>query len=245
MSCAQCFENPPVLSSPAGAGHVEELGGLKTYITGPPDSNLAVLLLADAFGFEAPKLRKFADRVASAGFLVVVPDFFYGDAVDPENLHKFNRDAWLKSHSPDKGSEDAVRVITALKSKGVSAVGAAGFCWGGMTLAKLAGLDELRAAVILHPGPISKDDVKAIKIPTAILGAEHDSIFPAAELKKFEELLAAKSEVKCYIKIFPGVAHGWSIRYKDEDEFAIQSAKEAQQDTLDWLVKYVKSQEEE
>ncbi|KAI4342778.1 hypothetical protein MLD38_027362 [Melastoma candidum] len=242
MSCAQCFENPPVLSSPAGAGHVEELAGLKTYITGSPDSNLAVLLLADAFGFEAPKLRKFADRVASAGFLVVVPDFFYGDAVDPEKRHELDRDAWLKSHSPDKGSEDAVRVIMALKSKGVSAVGAAGFCWGGMTLAKLAGLDDLQAAVILHPGEIPKDDIRAIKIPTAILGAEHDHIFPAAELKKFEELLAAKSEVECYVKIFPGVAHGWSIRFKDEDEFALQSAEEAQQETLDWLVKHVKSQ---
>lgn len=31
----------------------------------------------------------------------------------------------------DKGFEDAKAVVQALKSKGVSAIGAAGFCWGG------------------------------------------------------------------------------------------------------------------
>ena len=31
----------------------------------------------------------------------------------------------------DKGFEEAKAVIEALKSKGISAIGAAGFCWGG------------------------------------------------------------------------------------------------------------------
>ena len=31
----------------------------------------------------------------------------------------------------DKGFEDAKPVIAALKNKGISAIGAAGFCWGG------------------------------------------------------------------------------------------------------------------
>lgn len=33
-----------------GAGVVEELAGLQTYVTGPPDSNRAILLLSDAIG---------------------------------------------------------------------------------------------------------------------------------------------------------------------------------------------------
>ena len=33
--------------------------------------------------------------------------------------------------SQDKGLEDAKLVVEALKSKGCSAIGAAGFCWGG------------------------------------------------------------------------------------------------------------------
>lgn len=44
--------------------------------------------------------RKFADRCAAAGFLVVVPDFFYGDPIDANNFDKIDRDAWRKLHSP-------------------------------------------------------------------------------------------------------------------------------------------------
>lgn len=51
MSGPQCFENPPSIpSAGAGAGRVEELAGFKTYITGPPDSELAILFICDAFG---------------------------------------------------------------------------------------------------------------------------------------------------------------------------------------------------
>lgn len=39
--------------------------------------------------------RKIADKVAASGFLVVVPDFFYGDpAINPD----FDRQIWLKAH---------------------------------------------------------------------------------------------------------------------------------------------------
>ncbi|GLT70979.1 hypothetical protein SLA2020_430250 [Shorea laevis] len=69
MSSSQCFDNPPILSSTCGAGTVEELGGLQTYVTGPPHSKLAILLISDGFGYEAPNLRKLADKVAAAGFL--------------------------------------------------------------------------------------------------------------------------------------------------------------------------------
>ncbi len=43
-----------------------------------------------------------------------------------------------------------------------------------------------------------------------------------------------------YVKIFPKVAHGWTVRYSDEDEAAVKSAEEANQILLDWCVKHVK-----
>lgn len=54
MSSPQCFENPPKLTPDYGAGTVQELGGLKTYVTGASDSKLAILLIADAFGKSPP-----------------------------------------------------------------------------------------------------------------------------------------------------------------------------------------------
>ncbi|CAI0422601.1 unnamed protein product [Linum tenue] len=112
---------------------IEELAGFQTYVTGSPDSNLAILLIHDAFGYEAPNLRKLADKVASSGFFVVVPDLLYGDPADLGNP-QFDPQAWLATHPSDKGCEDAKKVIAELRSRGFSAIGAAGFCWGGELL---------------------------------------------------------------------------------------------------------------
>lgn len=50
MSGPQCCSNPPVLDPHGGAGHVEKLGGLNTYISGSPSSKLAIVLISDIFG---------------------------------------------------------------------------------------------------------------------------------------------------------------------------------------------------
>ena len=43
-----------------------------------------------------------------------------------------------------------------------------------------------------------------------------------------------------YVKIFPGVAHGWTVRYNVDDESAVKSSEEAHLDMLNWFTKYVK-----
>ena len=42
-------------------------------------------------------LRNIADKVAAAGYYVVVPDFFYGDPYNPENASR-PLSVWLKDH---------------------------------------------------------------------------------------------------------------------------------------------------
>ncbi|EXB95842.1 hypothetical protein L484_010041 [Morus notabilis] len=241
MSSSQCFENPPNFSSStSGLGSVRQLGGLKTYITGPHDSNRAILLVSDVFGYEAPKLRKLADKVAEAGqFLVVVPDFFYGDPLDLGNP-QIDRNSWSKAHPKDKGYEDAKQVVASLKSKGVSAVGAAGFCWGGCVVVKLASSTDIQAAVVLHPGWLTDEEINEVKVHIAILGAEIDNATPPEQVKHFGEILSAKSEFDSSVKIFQGVAHGWTVRYNDEEQAAVKSAEEAHLDMLNWFKKYVK-----
>lgn len=240
MASPQCCENPPALNPHAGGGQVvADLGGLKAYTVGSPDSKLAVLLVSDIYGFEAPNLRKIADKVAASGFFVVVPDFLYGDPFVPDNAER-PLPVWLQSHKPDKASQDAKSVIAALKSKGITSVGAAGYCWGAKVVVELAKTADIQAAVMLHPSFVTVDDVKEVKCPMAILGAERDHISPPDLVKKFEEILAAKTEINSFVKIFPGVAHGWSVRYKEDDESAVKSAKEALEDMLGWFVKCLK-----
>ncbi|KAL6208549.1 hypothetical protein ACLB2K_019498 [Fragaria x ananassa] len=180
---------------------------------------------------------KLADKTARVGgFHVVVPDFFYGDPFIPE---KTERLVWLQSHRTDKGFEDAIVIIAALRNKGISTIGAAGFCWGGKVVVELSKSDCIQAAVLLHPSRVTIDDIKEVKAPIAILGAEFDKISPPELLKQFEEVLSTKPDVSGNVKIFPGVPHGWAVRYKDEDETAVKLVNEAHQDMLDWFTKYM------
>ena len=54
MSGPQCCSNPPTLNPISGSGYVEKLGGLDSYLTGFPNSKLAVVLVSDIFGTHLP-----------------------------------------------------------------------------------------------------------------------------------------------------------------------------------------------
>ncbi|OIW18448.1 hypothetical protein TanjilG_13200 [Lupinus angustifolius] len=239
MSGAECCSNPPNLNPSGGVGHVHKIGGLPSYLTASPNSNRAVLLISDVFGYEAPNLRKLADTIAAAGYYVVVPDFFDGEPYNPQNPDR-PFPLWIKDHKQDKGFEAAKPIIEDLKRQGVSTIGAAGFCWGGKVVVELSKSRLIQAAVHLHPSFVTVDDIQGVDIPTAILGAEIDSISPPELIKQFEEVLAAKSEVDSYVKIFPKVAHGWTVRYNTEDTEAVKAAEESHQILLDWFAKHLK-----
>ncbi|EXB95848.1 hypothetical protein L484_010047 [Morus notabilis] len=240
MSGPECCSNPPTLNPSSGAGHVQKLGGLDSYVTGTPSSKLAVLLVSDVYGYEAPNLRKLADKIAAAGFFVAVPDFFHGDPFVAGDASR-PLPVWLKDHGTDKGFEEAKPVTEDLKSKGFSAIGAAGFCWGGKVVVELSKFTNfIQAAALLHPSFVAVDDIKEVKVPIAILGGERDQISPPPLVKQFEEVLKAKPEIDSFVKIYPGVAHGWTIRYDVRNEAACKRADEAHRDLLAWLIKHVK-----
>ncbi|RZC68015.1 hypothetical protein C5167_011717 [Papaver somniferum] len=124
------------------------------------------------FRYEAPNLsqtyhiflvlckRNLADKVAAAGFYVVVPDFFHGDPYTATGDKVVW--VWLEFHGTDVGTEDAKTVIGALKDTGISAVGAAGMCCGGKVVGELAKSDDLKAIVMMHPGLVTVDDIKEL-----------------------------------------------------------------------------------
>ncbi|XP_078149179.1 endo-1,3;1,4-beta-D-glucanase-like [Carex rostrata] len=240
MATSQCCDNPPTLDPAYGKGAVvDNFGGLKTYISGVFDSSKpAILLAADAFGIDVPNLRDLADKLAESGFYVVVPDFFHGDPVPPNDLSQLP--TWIQKHRPAKGFEDAKLVIQALKEKGVSAIGAAGFCWGAKVVVELAKSDDIKAVVLLHPSFVTVDDIKEVKVPISVLGAEIDRTTPPEVTKQFEEILSTKPEVPSYVKIFAGVQHGWTVRHEVTDKGAVEKAEEAHKDLLNWFNKYVK-----
>ncbi|KAF7813741.1 endo-1,3-1,4-beta-D-glucanase-like isoform X2 [Senna tora] len=199
------------LNTNGGGGHVDKIDGLDTYVTGPVNSKLAVLVISDMMGYESPLLRKVADKLANAGYYTVVLDFFYGDPWDPENPDR-PIPSWRKiTNRFDKTVEDAKHIIEALKGKGVSSVGAAGFCWGGKIVVALSkpGLTKLSPLISLS----------GVEVPIAILAGELDTICPPERVKQYEQALAAKPE---------------------DDPEAVKAAEEAHQDMLNWFDKYLK-----
>ncbi|KAL0742756.1 hypothetical protein Bca4012_084269 [Brassica carinata] len=258
MSGHQCTENPPKLDPNSGSGHVEKVGGLDSYVTGSTQSKLAIVLVSHVFGYETPQLRtsrmyislenlicykdlvrKLADKVAEAGFYAVVPDFFHGDPYNPANEDR-PLPIWIKDHGQDKGFEDSKPVVEALKNKGITTVGAAGFCWGAKVAVELAKQELVEAVVLLHPSRVTVDDIKGVKVPISVLAAEYDQVTPPELVNQFQDVLATKPEVKSFVKIFPRVKHGWTVRYDPNDPSEVEAAEEAHRDMLVWLTNHVK-----
>ncbi|KAM6566098.1 endo-1,3;1,4-beta-D-glucanase [Cannabis sativa] len=231
-----CCSDPPILDPHSGAGHVEKLGGLPSYVIGSPYSKHAAVLISDVYGYEAPNLRKVADKVAAAGFFVAVPDFLKGDPFVRADT-KRPMSVWIKDHSTEEGYEFAKVVIQDLKNKGYSAIGVAGFCWGAKAAIQLAKRHSIKAAAILHQSYVTVDDIKEVKVPLAVLGAEFDH---PEIVKQFEKVLRRKPKIKSFVKIYPGVRHGWTIRYNITDTYTIKKADEAHHDLIQWFSKYVK-----
>jgi dienelactone hydrolase len=64
----------------------------------------------------------------------------------------FDSDAWLRTHGPTDTRPLLDAVIAALRSEGVTAFGATGYCFGGKYAVDLARENVTKAIAISHPG---------------------------------------------------------------------------------------------
>lgn len=68
-------------------GSVSTVYGLSTYVAGKKGDKV-VVMLTDVFGYDLVNTRLLADEYAAAGFYVLLPDFFQGDALPAEVEHQ-------------------------------------------------------------------------------------------------------------------------------------------------------------
>lgn len=68
-------------------GSVELVAGLPTYVVGSKGDRV-VVMITDVFGYDLTNTRLLADEYAGAGYYVLCPDFFSGDALPSEVEHQ-------------------------------------------------------------------------------------------------------------------------------------------------------------
>jgi carboxymethylenebutenolidase len=230
FGAACCTPAPP--AKPEHIGKDETIAGLRVYVTGPRAASKAVILVSDVFGYNAPLLLKLADKVGAAGYLTLVPDLLHGDpfAGDWSGLPE-RRAKHLPTGAPVTETKHLVEVVK--RTTGVESVGLAGFCWGAKVAVCVAKEKVVNAIVQLHPGAVEASDYAQVAVPISVLAAPSDGV------QQHEALLASRSDLPSFVKVFPDVVHGWAVRYQETDESAVRKANEAHSLMLDWFAKHL------
>lgn len=124
-----------------------------------------VCVAADAPGWRAPGVRRFARRLAAKGALVVTPDLWRGDTWYGEPSPAARAESedfreWAKGHPMEKVSSDMAAVMTALRERGAKRVAVVGMGLGAGAVVSLLAKTKKRegegdeAGVHVHAGAV-------------------------------------------------------------------------------------------
>mmetsp|Transcript_28026 Transcript_28026/g.47406 ORF Transcript_28026/g.47406 Transcript_28026/m.47406 type:complete len:302 (+) Transcript_28026:355-1260(+) len=205
---------------------------MDVYITGAANknSNRAVIVCTDIFGIDGGQKKQVCDALAARlGCVVVMPDFFRGDACTPE-IFKAGFVPWAQQWQPEGVVADVARVHEHLLA-GASFVGVAGFCWGAWAALQAAAAGHATAVVFAHPSHrkmcanVVKQDCDELLLQALgaakeggrpalraalLLPAGNDD--PAHKAGGADEATLTKSGCEVGIREFPEMAHGWILR---------------------------------
>ncbi|MEV2216048.1 dienelactone hydrolase family protein [Streptomyces sp. NPDC050997] len=211
-----------------------EDGVADAYLVHPADGEPrpAVLWYMDAFGLR-PQLRSMADRLAGAGYTVLVPNLFYRhgrapvfelpEFIDPRARPEiFERIGPVaRELTPDLAMRDAGAYLRVLADSPVAAdgpVALTGYCMGARLALLTAGTypDRVAAAAGFHGAHLAND---APDSPHLVAGnitaelyfghADQDPSLPVEEIVRLEEALTAAG-VRHTCEVYSGAHHGFT-----------------------------------
>ena len=148
----------------------------------------AVVVIQEWWGLNE-QIRGVARRLASAGFIALVPDLYRGKStVEEEEANHL----MTGLDFADAASQDIRGAVQYLKGRSAK-VGVTGFCMGGaLTLLALGAAPEIDAAVVWYGlPPLVYIDPARIKVPVLGHWAIQDAFFPIASVDQLEEKLGA------------------------------------------------------
>jgi carboxymethylenebutenolidase len=188
----------------------------------------AVILYMDAPAIR-PALFDMGQRLADAGYYVLLPDMFWRlGPYQPIDLKAIKTDEdrravfgpLMASTNPEKQMRDTRAFLDFLDKQPqakAQKVGVTGYCMGGGIALRAAGTypDRIAAAAAFHPGNLVTDAPDSVhrlapnmKAKVLVAGADEDRSFPPEQK---DQLAAALKEagVDADVSIWPGARHGW------------------------------------
>jgi carboxymethylenebutenolidase len=184
---------------------------LEGYLAEPTNAGSApaVVVIQEWWGVN-DQIRGVADRLATAGYLALVPDLYRGKStVEAEEAHHLMSGL----NFGDAASQDVRGAVQFLKARS-SKVGVTGFCMGGaLALLAMGTAPEIDAGVIWYGcPPLEYIDATKIKAPLLAHWATQDEFFPIATIDKLQAKLSEA-----------GVSHDFH-RYLAHHAFANETA---------------------
>jgi len=249
--CVDCITGTIAKGTPTG--EVVVIGGVNAYIAkSKQQSKSAIVIATDVFGFKLPNVRLIADKFSElCGCLVVVPDLFNGEGMDPSLLDgldvptsnpfsSFLKEAslgiqffaggagFLLKHMDVKPKIPIFEKVLAdvRQNYGIEKIGVQGYCYGGKIAVLMGHTDQIQAFVAAHPSLLTfPDDIAPLKIPGLFLLCEIDRQFPKEEKEKSEKILKDKGNYWTFVD-YPGMTHGFAIRGNSVDKVVSDAAQD-------------------
>ena len=151
-----------------------------------PAGAAAIVVIQEWWGVNE-QIRGVADRLASAGYIALVPDLYRGKStVEAEEAHHL----MTGLNFADAASQDVRGAVQFLKARS-SKVGVTGFCMGGaLTLLVSCMAPEIDAAVVWYGcPPLEYIDASKIRAPLQAHWATQDEFFPIATIDLLQKKL--------------------------------------------------------
>ncbi|KAH8820747.1 putative hydrolase [Xylogone sp. PMI_703] len=231
-------------------GSIAKLGNNDIYITGN-NADVAIIFIADLFGWTFPNVRLLADHFArEVEATVYVPDFFDGEVLDfdliaAEKFDQFDLPGFMQRNGREIRESEIFACARVLRQQvGYKKVGAVGYCYGGWASFRLGAKEHTSTPLvdcisIGHPSLLTKKDIDEVAVPVQILAPEIDQAYTAElKLHTFETL--QRLNLPFDYHHFPGVVHGCLVR-GDEQKLGERAAMvRGKNEAVGWLRQFLK-----
>lgn len=219
----------------------------------------AVLFFMDGIGVR-PALFAMAERLASHGYLVALPDLYHRAGpynpeemwamlTNPERRAEWRARFYESATNPEFFRADVTGVLDHLAQRAdvvQPKIGTTGYCMGGSLSLRTAGMfpERVAAAASFHGGNLASDEPNSphllapqIKARVYVAGAVEDASFPDAMKQRLDDALTAAG-VDHVVETYAGARHGWAVSDNPTyDEAAAERHWEALVGLLDRTLK--------